>query len=87
MTTTLPLLQTVEGSPSGSSVNGFPVELMLGVRAGSDGRAAGLPASGVRSYAVIHPYFLKPGANELAGGGGRYRVAALEVQGGKDLGT
>lgn len=93
--TSLPLLQTLASTatPHQAWVNGFPGAWLLAARSGDDARMAGLDTR-MQGYAAIHPYFLRPGANEVridytASGPGRLeiRVAALDYTPGQPLGT
>lgn len=91
--TPIPLLQIIEGRVPRTAawINGFNAGALVEARADAQGRAPGL-ATPMLGYAVIHPYFLKPGANELRVDGKpglpfSYRVATLAYQPGQPLGT
>jgi len=62
----IPLLQTIEKTAIRPKtwVNGFDSDLLISVRSDQKRNVAGLKTK-LASYCVLHPYFLKRGANEL----------------------
>jgi hypothetical protein len=100
----IPLLQIIEQTAIRNKawVNGFGSDLLISVRSDQKKNVAGLKTK-LASYCALHPYFLKPDANELRVEYAlipsymtpddqgpwqlEYRAALMEYQTGKELGT